>query len=332
MTKIKFLGYASGLGRQQLIERTSIHDEFPDEEVIGSYPGMMEQSGLNGLNYNMAGSAMPQQGRCILGEGLFLAGDRVTWVDIARNLLYVRDQDGSRSFTLPVTATLVLASNESRALVASISGIGSVNIHTGGYQEVIRFGLEVRPNTHRTNDGCILSDGRYLVGTMHKTDPGRNYGSVLLVNSDGSFSQLCSDIHIPNTFVEMANGDVLVTDSLTGAIFRYKFREDPKSCGRSLWHQARTGISPDGGCRLSKNRIAIAMWDGASIGFFENDGVKIAEIGVPAKRPTNTKYCKERKALWVTSAIDGLTQADIERYPLSGKTFMIPDPLALICN
>ncbi|MFC1797255.1 SMP-30/gluconolactonase/LRE family protein, partial [Pseudomonadota bacterium] len=105
-----------------------------------------------------------------------------------------------------------------------------------------------------------------------------------------------------------------------------------KSCKRELWYQSGPGITPDGGCRLTDGYIAIAMWDGACIMVFEESGRAIAEITVPAKRPTNVKFRIADASMWVTSASEGLTELEIDVYPLSGKTFCVNDPLAAICS
>jgi sugar lactone lactonase YvrE len=281
---------------------------------------------------HIAQAALPRRGRCLLGEGLFLTEDLVAWVDIAENRLYLRERALSRSVDLAVKATVILASTDRELLVASSRGLGLIDMSTGEYRETVNCAEAFLSATHRTNDGCKLSDGRYLIGTMHQSAPGLNAGAVFLIDPDGTVTLLFDDICIPKTFVELLNGDVLIADSHTGTIFLCKIGTSSKNCKRKLWYQTGPGIAPDGGCRLTDDYIAIAMWDGACIMVFEETGRAIAEIAVPAKRPTNVKFRTAEASMWVTSASEGLTEPEIEDYPLSGKTFCVSDPLAVICS
>jgi sugar lactone lactonase YvrE len=275
-------------------------------------------------------AALPGTGRCLLGEGLFLTEDLVAWVDITQNRLYLAKGALSRTVDLAVKATVILASTDRELLVASGMGLGLVDMCSGEYRETVNCAEVFLSSTHRTNDGCKLSDGRYLIGTMHQCAPGMNTGAVFLIDPDGTVTMLFDDIYIPNTFVELRNGDVLITDSHTGTIFLCKIGASGKSCKRELWHQSRPGIAPDGGCKLTDEYIVIAMWDGACIMVFEESGRAIAELTVPAKRPTNVKFRMADASMWVTSACEGLTEPEMNDYPLSGKTFCVNDPLAAI--
>lgn len=283
-------------------------------------------------NAVLKGPVLPWEGLCTLGEGLHVAAGRITWVDIVERRLYRHEVGGEFAFDLPVTATLVLADSGMDLLVVSGEGIGLVDAYTGAYVLQEDYSELFCADSHRTNDGCELGDGSYLVGTMHKTDPGRHCGAVYRISPGGDASLLFDDIHIPNTFIELSNTNVLISDSHTGTIFECRLRSSKGGCDRSVWYQARGGVAPDGGCRLSDSYVAIAMWNGASIRVFESSGLPVADLVIPAKRPTNAKYDTDQRLLWVTSASEELDGQDLEHFPLSGKTFCINDPLAIICS
>jgi len=267
-----------------------------------------------------------------MGEGLFLTEDQVAWVDIAENRLYLRDRQGGQYFDLDIKATVILSSIDNNLLIASSGGLGLIDVRTGYYRETVNYSRLFCSETHRTNDGCKLSDGRYLVATMHESAPEKYAGAVFLINSDGTATLLFDDIHISNTLIELANGNVLITDSQTGTIFLCQLNVSSKICKRLVWYQAEPGVAPDGGCRLSDRHIAVAMWGGACIRIFEEAGVPMADLVVPAKFPTNTKFSERQAVLWVTSASEGLTEAHLNQYPLLGKTFCIDDPLTTVCS
>lgn len=272
-------------------------------------------------------SPLPHGRRCVLGEGLYVSDDLVAWVDIAINRLYLSDGVKCREVDLAVKATVALSCKDQELLVASGDGLGLVSLNKGTYRERVSFADNIDPEIYRTNDGCTLSDGRCLIGTMHRYAPEANAGAVFVIDNNDVMTLAFEDIYIPNSFVELRNGDVLISDSQTGTIYRCTIGASGESCRREPWYQTRPGIAPDGGCLLGGSHIAIAMWDGACIMLFEETGMPIAEIAVPAKRPTNVKYRAREASMWVTSASEGLTKSDLEQHPLSGKTFCVNAPI-----
>jgi sugar lactone lactonase YvrE len=258
--------------------------------------------------------------------------DLVAWVDIARNRLYLGEGEVCRSIELAVKATVVLSRTDQELLVASANGLGLVSLSSGEYRETVSFTDTIDPAIYRTNDGCILSDGRCLIGTMHRSAPEVNPGAVFVIDGNGVMTLAFDDVFIPNSFVELRNGDVLISDSHTGIIYRCTIDTSGENCRREPWYQTRPGIAPDGGCMLSGTYIALAMWDGACIMLFEESGIPIAEIAVPARRPTNVKYLAQEALMWVTSASEGLTESELDEYPLSGKTFCVSNRLSALCN
>jgi len=43
---------------------------------------------------------------------------------------------------------------------------------------------------------------------------------------------------------------------------------------------------------------------------------------MPVVRPTNCKFDSDNSMLWVTSASEGLTKKELEKYPQSGNTMV----------
>jgi len=261
---------------------------------------------------------------CALGEGLFVSEELVAWVDIASNEIFTYRDGELRSHVLPIKATVILDRLNDSILLGSGTGLGGFDLSSEEYSSCQSFGSVFRSDTHRTNDGCRLRQGGYLIGTMHRVAPSENLGAIYFIEPNGRASELDTTIYIPNSFVELDDGSVLISDSRLGVIYRYYFSASAELVERTVWYNAEQGIAPDGGCSLPDGNIAIAMWDAGCIRVFDQSGTVVRDIPVAAKRPTNCKYDFRSQGLWVTSALEGLDASELRQYPRSGKTFCIP--------
>jgi sugar lactone lactonase YvrE len=156
--------------------------------------------------------------RCELGEGLFISGTLLAWLDIAADRLYISEGPRVQAIDLPVKATVILDCVDDVLVVASAEGLGSVSVSTGVYELHDGTVAALCASSFRTNDGCQLSSGSYLVGTMHASLPAEAPGTVLLLNG-GAVQRVIENIFIPNLFVELPEGGVLIADSLQGTIY-----------------------------------------------------------------------------------------------------------------
>ena len=261
--------------------------------------------------------------RCELGEGLFVSGPLLAWLDIATDRLYLFEKLCVRAIDLPVKATVILGHIDEVLVVASAEGLGYVSVATGVYERYNDREAGLCASSFRTNDGCRLASGSYLVGTMHVSLPAESPGTVMLLNG-GVVQCVIDKIYIPNLFVELQDGAILIADSLQGTIYRCSFDQAGKRLALTLWYQSESAVSPDGGCLLPEGRVAVAMWNGACVRIFNPDGSLFREVPVAARRPTNVKYDGSQDRVLVTSAYEGLGDAQLRRYPLSGATFSIP--------
>ena len=265
--------------------------------------------------------------RCILGEGLFVDDRLAAWVDIESNSIYVSTGDTTYSNVLPVQATVILRREQDLISVASASGLGVFDTDARVYREQKTFQAGIVPTGFRTNDGCQLSSGEALIGFMHSESPQKHPGGVFLVDSDGACRLLDDTIRIPNSFIETQDHSIIISDSATGSIYRCELDES-KGLVKELWHQVEPGMAPDGGCLLPDGGLAVAMWDGACVRIFEQDGTKRLDVEVSALRPTNAKVDFTSGKLWVTTASSGMTERQLADYPNSGDTLIMDLPLA----
>ena len=254
-----------------------------------------------------------------LGEGVFLGPGYVAWLDILASSLQCYRHGEVRVFPLPVQASVILTGDRRRVLVLSREGVGELRLSSGGYSLLTGFGGLIPP-CERTNDGCLLSDGTILFGTMSLKDPSRHPGSIFRCLHEGNLVKIMEGMHIPNTFVETSGGAVLISDSYKGIVFLVNPEEPDLT---NVWYRAPPGQSPDGGCLMGPDLVAIAIWDGACVRLFDFSGQVKADLALPVPRPTSVAFDLKSQILWVTSAAEGLDVKLLKEHPLSGATFSV---------
>lgn len=263
-----------------------------------------------------------------LGEGVFLDVNfsMLYWVDIIGNKIYqfdlnkhqltrVFDVDGNPSCIVTITNNnLYFLDNKGVSVLNVDTGcVERVHAHTGHCSEV-----------SRANDGTSLIDGRLLYGTM-AYKPEEMPGKIYIY--DASHNSLISSqlgIHIPNTFIQ-TKSSIYISDSLNKKTYSLSLGSDAKSASMSieLWKDfTDEDYTPDGGCESEKGFLHIALWGGAAIGVFDDMGKQVKRINLPVLQPTNCVIYNKRW-LYVTSALEGMTSTQLEKYPLSGKTIVV---------
>ena len=182
------------------------------------------------------------------------------------------------------------------------------------------------PATNRMNDGKCDPTGRLVAGTMdlNETDP---TGSVY--SYDGKSTRvLFRDVTISNgmawspdykTFYYIDTPACEVRaydyDIKTGEIAnRRRAFEVPKSLG---WAD---GMTSD-----VEGNLWIAMWGGAQVTRWNpNTGQLLEQVSVPALHSSCPVFGgKNRNELYITSARKGMSEADLNKYPLSGGLFKV---------
>ena len=81
--------------------------------------------------------------------------------------------------------------------------------------------------------------------------------------------------------------------------------------------------SPDGMCVDSEGMLWVAFWGGARVGRYDPvTGKQVVEITVPALHVTSCCFGgTDLQTLYITTARQGLSQQQLQEYPLSGSIF-----------
>lgn len=198
-----------------------------------------------------------------------------------------------------------------------------VDFDLGTSQQTLLVSLN-ESATNRMNDGKCDPAGRFLAGTMdmNEKDPTGSFYSF-----DGTSTRtLFRDVIISNGmawspdyktfyYIDTPTCEVRAYDYdvKTGEIAnRRKAFDVPNSLG---WAD---GMTSD-----VEGNLWIAMWGGAQVTRWDpRTGQLLEQIPVPALQSSCPVFGgKDRNELYVTSARKGMSEADLNKYPLSGGLF-----------
>lgn len=261
-----------------------------------------------------------------LGEGIYLDREscRLYWVDINKSILYQYDIEANQlvnTFKLVGNPSCIFSVSDESLVYADRIGIKRLNLKDETVSALSTHPLH-NAELFRANDGTLLSDGSLLYGTM-SFSPENESGKIYCVDSNGNVLSYKLGIHIPNTFI-YADNNLFISDSLKQYVYILdltNFKEGNVSL--KVWKDfSKFDYTPDGGCISKKGFIHIALWNGAAIIVLDQNGKLMRLIELPVLKPTNCEIHNNRW-LYVTSAREGMTPAQLKQYPLSGNTLVV---------
>lgn len=261
---------------------------------------------------------------CVLGEGIYFdEEDRyIYWVDIIKSIIYRKNIESSDSsyevFSSGASPSAVLSVSE--GIVKFLDKTGICLLDTKSKKTTSLYKTPYNDaQGYRANDATVLKDSSILYGTMYQ-EPNERKCSLYRVSLGGVDELKDLSFNIPNTFIELEN-EILISDSLEQRVFSIGKNFDQKIV-KKLWKDFSGSChTPDGGCSDKHGNVYISMWDGYCVCVLDNNGKEINRINLPVPRPTNCVLVEERW-LYITSAREGLTEEQLERYPLSGNVFV----------
>jgi len=262
--------------------------------------------------------------KATLGEGpVWVAREQALyWVDIPeRRLFRWAEGEGARTIEL----RRHLCSLQPRAAGGFIGGgyDGFLAISDDLALEVIGAPEPDLPR-NRFNDGKVDRLGRFWAGTMDRTEKDAS-GSLYRLDPDLSFRRIDSGYKVTNGPAFSLDGRTMYhTDSARQTVYAFDLAEDGGAGGRRVHLQFGEGDGyPDGMTVDAEDCLWIAFWDGWCVRRFSPSGERLAELRVPAQRPTSCAFGgRDLDRLFITSASRDLTEAELAEQPQAGGLFM----------
>jgi sugar lactone lactonase YvrE len=256
----------------------------------------------------------------ILGEGPCWAAaeGRLYWFDIkGRRLHWLTPQDGlTGGVGLPMRASAAAARAGGGLLMATERGLAFFDPRSGTVDLVRPMSL---PEGFRTNDGKVDPIGRFWWSTMDD-DGGKRPGAIFRTDPDLTTTQVLDGVHIPNTITFTADGrTLLLADSQLHTLYAY---EAPDLRRRTVFAHVDGDVSPDGSALDAEGFLWNAQWGGARLVRYAPDGSVDRIVELPVSQPSSCAFGgPDLATLYVTSAREGLSEAELQDQPLAGALF-----------
>lgn len=245
-------------------------------------------------------------------------------VDIDRGQIHRFDpaRKTNTTHTLPGKVTSI-AKRQAGGLVASLlKNFAYFDPSTGALE--ILDGVEEDLPQNRFNDGKVDRQGRFWAGTMNQVHVGRPEAGLYRFDRPGCVSKQVSGVTISNGTGWSPDGRTMYyTDTLRHAVFAYDF--DPASgrmSGRRVFYETEADALPDGLTVDAEGFVWSALVNFGRILRFAPDGKLERMVRFPATRGTCCTFGgSEYRDLYITTARECLTPAEIEAQPLAGSLF-----------
>ncbi|MUH36064.1 SMP-30/gluconolactonase/LRE family protein [Zobellia amurskyensis] len=268
-----------------------------------------------------------------LGEGVFWHPQekKVYWVDIYGKEIHATDpKTGSnQTFKLPEYVGTIAPINTGGLLVALENGVVELDTETGEFFSVLE--LEKDKPSNRFNDGKCDPKGRFWVGSMCREGL-KPTGALYSINTDKSFVKRVENITVSNGITwSLDHKTMYYIDSPTRKVVAYSYDVETGSISNPIKVidvPEEFGF-PDGMTIDNEGMLWIALWGGNSVSQWNpNTGELIQKIIIPAPHVTSCAFGGEdQRKLFITTAREGLTEAQLDEYPLSGSLFTIELPV-----
>tara|TARA_B110001450_G_scaffold253323_1_gene276552 strand:- start:99 stop:965 length:867 start_codon:yes stop_codon:yes gene_type:complete len=262
---------------------------------------------------------------CKLGEGPLWhpLREELFWFDIIGKTLYCRGKGKTKSWKFAEHVSAAGWIDRNTLLVASETALLRFDIEIGSSE--ILHPLEADNPVTRSNDGRADPWGGFWIGTMGKN--AESEAGAIYRYFQGELRILYQHITIPNAICFSPNKlFAYFADTAQSKIWRHDLNEKdgwPLGKPKVFLDFTDTGINPDGAVCDSEGSLWNAQWGAARLARYSPDGVLVDEINLETDHITCPAIGGfDLKNIFATSALQGLSDEQVETQMNAGKTFV----------
>lgn len=266
--------------------------------------------------------------RATLGEGPAWDAVRglVWWVDISGRCVHRFDpRDGSdAAIEVGSPVGMVALRRDGTLLLALADGLATLDPDAAEPHPEPLLALGRPGDGLRCNDGKPDPEGRLWLGRL-AMDLAPGAGTLLRIDPGLDVTTRMTGLTIPNGLGWSPDGRTMYyVDSAWGEVRAYPC--DPETGlmgdGRRLARLAGDGIVPDGLTVDAEGHLWVALWGGGRVVRVAPDGAIVDRVDLPITRVTSCAFGGDDLGdLYITTAREGASDADLAREPLAGGLF-----------
>jgi len=267
--------------------------------------------------------------KAILGEGpVWHRGEqKLYWVDIegyAVHVFHPGSQTTNKIDFEKMPGALV-PMESGGLLIAFEDGLAVVDLETSQIDYKIKFTPD-DPDI-RCNDGKCDPNGNFWIGTMHKKFK-PEAGSLHKVDYDYNISKQIDRTTISNGLAWSTDSQTMYyIDTPTACVTAYEFRPSTSQIfnPRRIINIPESYGAPDGMTIDEEGMLWISHWNGSCVRRWDpSSGKVLAKVDLPVPLVTCCTFGGAKlDVLYITTARSGLSNDQLQEYPLSGGLFAI---------
>lgn len=248
------------------------------------------------------------------------------WVDTHAPALrhWSPGMPAASSFAVPEVVGSIALRAGGGLLAATRSGLHSFDPASAALTALIDPEPHLPDN--RFNDGRCDRHGRFIAGTMSEVNRDAS-GALYRFDPDGGCDRLLGDIIVPNSLSFSPDGRTLYfSDSYRERIFAFDYDPEAGAISRRRVFANTTGRQgrPDGSCVDAEGYLWNCEYGGWRVVRYAPDGRIDGAIPVPVANPTCCCFGgPDLRTLYITSATQRLTPAQLADQPLAGSLFTV---------
>ncbi len=261
---------------------------------------------------------------CHLGEGPLFAHGRFWAFDIlaGRLLSCLPGGEDKRDWQMGEPASAAVATTDGGFIVATATALRRFHPDTGLGDVVVP--LDTDTDLTRSNDGRADRQGGFWISTMGRA--AQAGAGAIYRWYKGELRCLRSQITIPNAICFAPDGScAYFTDTAKGHLMRWTLDAEGWPLGEpvSILDASGKTYGLDGAVTDSEGHLWIALWEGHRLIRVSPEGQLTDERPLPVSRPTCPAWGPDLKTLFVTSARQGMSEAEISAEPQAGHIYTV---------